>query len=52
MCVKEDKHLSPDMKGFEVRCLGTFYEEGTRYLSLPPARWGPAWCGPFGAWPP
>jgi hypothetical protein len=49
MRVEGEKPLSPDLKGFGVQCLGTFWAEDTRCLLLCPVEWGPTQCGPFDA---
>jgi hypothetical protein len=47
--VEGENPLSPDFKGFGVRCLGTFWAKDAQCLLLRPAGWGLAWRGFFGA---
>jgi hypothetical protein len=50
MRVEGENPLSLDLKGFGVRCLGTFWAEDAQCLLLHPVGWGTAWCGSFRAW--
>jgi hypothetical protein len=47
MRVEGENPLSPNLKGLEVRRLGTFWAEDTRCLLLCPIGWGASWCGSF-----